>query len=294
MRMITSATKAHDEEGLLKATTRRPTAGHPPPHVRRKVDVRQRTVRGRPVYTLSKRGAAANAGHLLYWCGGAYCHPPAFLHWYFVAALVDELGITCTVPLYPLAPEHSCAEGIAFASGIYRDLLAEYGADQLYMGGDSAGGGLAVATWQAVGTKPARLVLIAPWLDAGASDPSQSAIERYDWLMDSSTIRTWGKWWAHGRPLDDPLVSPLFGDLSDFPRALLICGTRDILVADARRLAAIVPERIRYIEVPGLMHAYPLLTWIPESRRVREEIGAFFACERSPMNRGGHRAAYQL
>jgi len=73
----------------------------------------------------------------------------------------------------------------------------------------------------------------------------------------------------------DPMVSPLFGDLSALPPTLLLCGSADILVADARRLAAAAPDKIRYIEEVGLMHVYPLMPFFPEARRAWLEIERF-------------------
>jgi acetyl esterase/lipase len=72
----------------------------------------------------------------------------------------------------------------------------------------------------------------------------------------------------------DPRVSPLYGDIAGLPPILMFCGTHDILLTDARRLAArAVAEgaAIEYHEAPGLMHVYPLL-FFPESREAQDRI----------------------
>jgi acetyl esterase/lipase len=212
----------------------------------------------------------------LYLAGGGYVNPPSFLHWWFIARLVKTLGVSCTVPLYPLAPEHQCDEGTAFAGEAYRSLERQHGAESLLVVGDSAGGGLALAMLQQLKAAPAGLILNAPWLDASVSDPSQVEIERHEWLLNSFTLRTWGTWWAGARDLCDPMVSPLFGDLSQLPATLLLCGSADILVADARRLAATAPlGRVTYIEEAGLMHVYSLMPFFPETLRAWLEIQRF-------------------
>ena len=105
--------------------------------------------------------------------------------------------------------------------------------------------------------------------------PRETDKERGEWLLNRFTLRTWGQWWAGSRDLTDPMVSPLFGDLSKLPPTLMFCGSADILVADARRLVAAAPGKVRYIEEDGLMHVYPLLHMLPEAKRAWVEIERF-------------------
>ena len=266
-----------DEAALRKALAagRRPGSGDPPAGLFKRFTVTAQGEDGHRVYSVRPKGPGPVQGHLLYLHGGGYVNPPSFLHWWFIAKLVQTLGVACTVPRYPLAPEHTVDEGVAFVGQIYRQLISDHGPQNIVVMGDSAGGGLALALLQHSPTAPAALILNAPWLDASVSDPSQVDIERHDWLLNSFTLRTWGGWWAGSRPLQDPLVSPLFGDLSHLPPTLMFAGSADILVADARRLAAAAPGAVRYIEADGLMHVYPLMPFFPEARRAWAEIGRF-------------------
>jgi epsilon-lactone hydrolase len=277
MRVATAGRLPRDEETLRKGleSGRRPGAGDPPASLFKQcaVDIRQEG--GQRIFTVRPRGDGPVRGQLLYLHGGGYVNPPAFLHWWFIARLVKTLGLACTVPRYPLAPEHHCDAGIAFAGEVYRQLVSDHGAEKVLVMGDSAGGGLALAMLQQAKTAPAGLILNAPWLDAGVSDPSQIEIERRDWLLNRFTLRTWGAWWGGSRDLQDPMVSPLFGDLSEIPPTLMFCGSADILVADARRLAVAAPGKVRYIEEDGLMHVYPLIPFLPEARRAWTEITQF-------------------
>ena len=277
MRAAFSGRMAHDEAALRKALQqgRRSSTGDPPGGLYRQCTVDVRKAGEHRIFTVWPRDDGPVRGQILYLPGGGYVNPPAFLHWWFIAKLVKTLGVACTVPLYPLAPEHLCDEGIAFANEVYDQLVSEHGAQNLLVMGDSAGGGLALALLQQAKTPPAGLMLDAPWLDASVSDPSQVEIGRKDWLLNRFTLRTWGQWWAGPRDLQDPIVSPLFGDLSELPQTLLFCGSADILVADARRLAGAAPGKVKYIEEEGLMHVYPLLPFLPEARRAWLEIERF-------------------
>ena len=273
MRAVFSAQLAHDEATLRKGRSK--VSGDPPASLSKQCAVDVQDVDGHRIFTVRPRDGGPVRGHVLYLHGGGYVNPPAFLHWWFIARLVKTLGVVCTVPLYPRAPEHQCDAGIAFAGEVYRQLVSEHGAQNLVVMGDSAGGGLALAMLQQGETAPAGLILNAPWLDAGVSDPSQVEIERGDWLLNRFTLRTWGQWWAGSRDLRDPMVSPLFGELSQLPPTLTFCGSADILVADARRLTAAAPGKVRYVEEDGLMHVYPLIPFFPETRRAWREIERF-------------------
>jgi acetyl esterase/lipase len=147
--------------------------------------------------------------------------------------------------------------------------------------GDSAGGGLTMSlAMQAVSAgvpRPAGLILLSPWLDVTTSDPIQRDIEKVDPLLMCQGLRVAGRWYAGALTTDDPRVSPLYGQITGLPPILLFCGTHDILVADARRLAkraAAEGAEIEYHEEPRLMHVYPLMPF-PESRRAQDTIVRF-------------------
>jgi acetyl esterase/lipase len=83
-------------------------------------------------------------------------------------------------------------------------------------------------------------------------------------------VRVYAGWWA-GSPEDlgRPEVSPALGDLTGLPRALMFCGTRDLLVPGCRLLADRGREAgwdLRYVEVPDVIHSFPLLPFLPEAR----------------------------
>jgi monoterpene epsilon-lactone hydrolase len=183
------------------------------PRVGRHLAVEAREAGGHHVFTIRSRNRPVRA-HILYLHGGGYVNGPAFLHWWFIARLARMFDASCTVPRYPLAPAFGCDEAIAFVSAVYRELAARVGARNIVVMGDSAGGGLALAMLQHTGLRPAGLFLNALWLDASVSDPSQPDLERGDWLLSRFVLRTWGQSWARSRDLSDPVVSPLFGDLS--------------------------------------------------------------------------------
>ena len=110
------------------------------------------------------------------------------------------------------------------------------------------------------------------------ANPEVPAVERVDpWLSRAGLVPIAAAW-AAATPLDDPLVSPLHGDLSSLPPLAIWVGTRDITLPDCRlvrdRLAG--DPSFRYVELDGALHVYPLLP-VPEGRRAREEIATHVA-----------------
>ena len=248
--------------------------------MRRKFNISLDTRHGYGVYTIAPR-FGASAGNIIYLHGGAYVEDILRWHWGFIAKMAKRLGMTFTVPLYPLAPGHDCAAANAFLFAVYRDLLATYDQSQLVIMGDSAGGGLTMSlAMQAISAGvpgPAGLVLLSPWLDVTTSDPIQHEIEKIDPLLMRPGLRAAGRWYAGALATDDPRVSPLYGQIAGLPPILLFCGTHDILVADARRLAErAAAERadVEYHEEPRLIHVYPLM-YFPESRKAQDRIVRF-------------------
>jgi len=257
----------------------------PPAWMRRRFDISSKMRNGYEVFTVAPRSRRRRndpaAGHVMYIHGGAYVEGIFRWQWHFVGWMAERLGTTFTVPLYPLAPEHDCAAASAVVLGVYRELLAHDDPSRLVVMGDSAGGGLAMSlAIQAISAglaKPAALVLVSPWLDVTMTDPAQIEIEKVDPLLLRAGAKAAGRWYAGAMSTTDPRVSPLYGEIASLPPILMFCGTHDILLTDARRLAkraAAEGTAVEYHEEPGLMHVYPLL-FFPESRKARDRITQF-------------------
>jgi monoterpene epsilon-lactone hydrolase len=266
----------------------RPPTARPTGTVRQRLKVGWDTTEGCEFYRVAARNREP-AGHVLYLHGGAYIHDITAAHWRFIARMAEATGLTFTVPLYPLAPVHTCADASRAVTAVYRRLLDEYPGSPVALMGDSAGGGLSLSLAMQLrdaGLPPPRcLVLLSPWLDVTMSDPSQASIERSDVMLMRPGLEAAGRWYAGAWAREDPRVSPLFGEFGGLPPVLMFCGSHDILVADARRLAERVaregpgqdiPGRLdlTYHEEPGLMHVYAILP-LPEARSAQARIARF-------------------
>lgn len=156
-------------------------------------------------------------------------------------------------------------------------MLERAGADgPVYLAGDFAGGGLALAatqTWIAAGgPRPAGLTLISPWLDAALTNPATPAVATRDPWLTVEAARVLGRAWAAHLPDRDPPVSPIRGDVDNLPHIDLYTGDRDILQPDCWLLRDTVPDdRLTYHQQQGGLHVYPLRP-VPEASPARQGL----------------------
>jgi len=225
---------------------------------------------------------------LLYLHGGGYGGGSSRSHSELAARLARAAGAVAVLPDYRLAPEHSFPAALDDATAAYRALLAELDGDasRLVVGGDSAGGGLAVAMCVALRDAgdplPRALGLLSPWLDLTCSSPSWDERFEGDPVLDHS-LRTAAERYLGGADPRDPLCSPLFADLSELPSMLVMVGTHEILYDDAVSFAEETARTGTEVELEighELIHVWPIFPITPEAVASTARIGRFFAASR--------------
>ncbi|BBZ39594.1 esterase [Mycobacterium conspicuum] len=251
------------------AHPRPPYTGRPPKRALKKIDVTRDDLNGRPVYQVRPRRAGAGeiTGHLLYLHGGAYVLDLLpYFHWPAIAKLATALRRTVTVPIYPIAPEHTYREVFPFLLQVYRRELQSRDPNSIAFMGDSAGGGMAFALCHAVRDAnlppPTDAVLLSPWMHLALPDPHVPVAAKIDPFLNPEDLRAAGIRYAGGDPLDSPLLSPSVGPLTGLPRLTVFTGTHDVLNPDARafrRRAAAEGLDIGWYELEGGLHAWMLL-----------------------------------
>jgi acetyl esterase/lipase len=142
---------------------------------------------------------------------------------------------------YRLAPEHPYPAAVEDALKAWDYLMYQgYGARDVTVAGDSAGGNLALVLLQrlkAMGRQlPGHLVLLSPWTDMTASGASYTQRAQLDPSITKEYIYAVRKAYAGKEPLDSPMLSPLFGDFTGFPPTLVQVGSCELLYSDAEQL----------------------------------------------------------
>jgi acetyl esterase/lipase len=275
--------KGHDALDAQIAADRAGGPVAPPERLRKRFDAREETVAGRSQWVVAPRGGD-NGLRILYLHGGAYVSRLSGWQWALVEGLAARTGGTVVAPDYPLAPEHTCLEGLAHARAVCEGLIKEAGARRVAVVGDSAGAGLALALAQelrdAGAALPASLVLLSPWLDVTCSDPAQPALEKVDRILSIAALRRAGSLWAGALAPEDPRVSPLYGSLEGLPPMAAFAGTEDLLLPDARRLAAKARAEgaaVTLYEYPHQFHVWMagMPQFVPEAGRALDQAAGF-------------------
>lgn len=249
----------------------------PPPKVVGGLQVHRRQVQGHPVYELAMKGARGTP--LLYLHGGAFCFEITRFHWNLIAELAVATNRPVIVPIYPLAPDHSASEVLAYLLEIWGEMTAS-GASPVILG-DSAGGNLALVLTMLAAERglpgPSALGLLSSCVDMTLRHPEIPAYEARDpWLASAGALEA-VRLYAKDLALSDWRISPALGDLSLLPPSLLLIGTRELLYPDLRDMAArarSLGRPVELLEGPGMMHVWPLLP-IPEARPAKAQLIAF-------------------
>lgn len=254
---------------------RRKFPTEPPEKIVKDFQVEKKEMKGHSYYEISQKNGR-NQQHIFYLHGGAYVHQITKYHWDFLYRLAKTLSCSLTVPLYPLAPEHTYKETVDMVTALYRERLGQE--DNVILMGDSAGGGLALALAQLLKSNeeklPRRMILIAPWLDMTLSNPEIEILQKDDYFVAKPGLMDVAKWYSGGEDLRHYLLSPIYGELKGLPQITLFVGTKDSLVADARkfvRIAASQDIKIDYIEGRDMVHVYPIFTF-PEAQVAFRQI----------------------
>ena len=224
-------------------------------------------------------------GVVLYLHGGAYALGSINTHREFLGRFASATRRKVLAINYRLAPEHPFPAALEDSVAVYRWLLSE-GLDptSLVIAGDSAGGGLALATALAVQEAgeplPACMVCLSPWVDLMLSSPTIKAKASADPMLNRDVLARYAALYADEHEKDDGLISPLFADLAGLPPTLIHVGTDEILLDEAIRLAAKAQQagvEVHLITWEGLFHVFQMMPFLPETEKSLAAISAFIS-----------------
>jgi acetyl esterase/lipase len=243
------------------------------------------------------------AGTMLYLHGGGYHFGSIRLYRELAARLALSCAARVLLPEYRLAPEHPFPAAVDDALLVYRSLLADgQTPERIVVAGDSAGGGLSLAlalALKAAGEPlPAALVCLSPWTDLTCAGETMTTCADLDAMLPADVVRHYAVSYAAGRDVRDPLISPLYGDLSGLPPLLVQVGTDEVLLSDSLRLverARAAGASVQLDVWPEMWHVWHLFaTAVPEARQAIDAIGRFVAAVWTPPSRRPDNPVRQL
>jgi acetyl esterase/lipase len=221
----------------LRANMEMMAAVAPPPA---DVDYAPVDANGVPAEWVTAPGVRTDAA-ILYLHGGGYAIGSIATHRLLAANISRAAGVRLLLIDYRLAPEHPHPAAVDDATAAYRFLLAQgLTPGNLAISGDSAGGGLTVATLLALRDAgdplPACAVPMSPWVDMDQSAESYTSRCDLDPMVSAVGLKQMAEWYLNGLDQQTPLASPLHADLAGLPPLLVQVGDHEVLLDDSVRL----------------------------------------------------------
>lgn len=231
---------------------------------------------------VSGNSAGSTVQTILYLHGGAYCIGSPATH----RALTGNLALRCSARVfaadYRLAPENPFPAAVEDGVAAYEGLLsAGCPPDGLAIAGDSAGGGLSVATAVRLRERglplPSKLVVFSPWADLslaglGPAPPGEVMLNR-DWLEECAHF------YYQNADCQNPLVSPVYADLRGLPPTLIQVGADELILSDSERLAEGINAAggdARLSVFPRRWHVFQLHAGVlADSDRALDQVATF-------------------
>ncbi|AET88119.1 Alpha/beta hydrolase fold-3 domain protein [Burkholderia sp. YI23] len=221
---------------------------------------------------------------ILYLHGGGYyfCSPRS--HRAITFGLATRAHASVVSLDYRLAPEHRFPAALDDSVAAYRRLLADgVPAQSIVIAGDSAGGGLALATLlalrDAADPLPAAAVLFSPWTDLTCAGESMRFNEGRDPMYHASVFPRVAAQYLGGADARDPYASPLFGDFTGLPPLMIHVGDTELLLDDSTRVATkaraagVRVDMQTWRDVPHIFQIWA--PFMPEARESLTRAAAF-------------------
>lgn len=255
-------------EGLCRFAPR-------PPHVLHLVD------RG-GLHWISSRAFRHDAV-ILYLHGGGYVAGSPATHEALMARISRLTGLEVACPDYRLAPEHPAPAAFEDAVAAHATLIARgHAPGRIVLGGDSAGGGLALALLADLcrrGLAPAGAFAFSPWTDLAMGSESIRRNARADPIFPARRMPEAVAMVRGALDPHDPRLSPLHADFPEVPPVMIQVGPEEILCDDSRRMAEVLRQaggRVVLEEWPLCPHVWQIMDGlVPEARAALLRVAAF-------------------
>ncbi|OIQ45831.1 MAG: esterase [Roseobacter sp. MedPE-SW] len=218
---------------------------------------------------------------ILYFHGGGYVFGSPATHAAMVASLAKRAGAGAVLPCYPLAPEHPFPAAFNHAIAAYRACREQGG--RLIIGGDSAGGGLALALLAHLLARgeptPEAVFAFSPLTDLTFSGVSVRDNAEAEVVLPAERAQDMVQMYLNGADPMNPSVSPLFADFTGGPPVWITAGDTEILLDDSRRIVDRMQAQgvdVTYVEEVDLPHVWPLFhNSLPEARSTLKTLAAW-------------------
>jgi acetyl esterase/lipase len=238
---------------------------------------------GVPAEWIAASGAADDRV-ILYLHGGGYVMGSIATHREMVARLSKAAKARALALDYRLAPEHPFPAAVEDATAAYQWLLSQnIEPSRIVVAGDSAGGGLTLATLVALRDAkvplPAAGVCISPWTDMEGTGASMTTRAKADPVVQKQGLLGMAQLYLGGKDPRSPLAAPLHADLAGLPSLLIHVGDAETLLDDSTRvaekakMAGVKVDLEIWPEMPHVWHLFA--PFLPEGQQAIDKIGQY-------------------
>ena len=222
---------------------------------------------------------------VLYFHGGGYVFGSINTHKEFMSRISRVSNSRVLLIDYRRAPENPFPAALEDAITAYKWLIDSEGIkpENLIIGGESAGGGLTLATLLKLRDTgiplPAAALLLSPWADLDMTGETIRTKARVDPLANPSDLFFLASLYVGEDDPKNPYISPLYGDLKGLSPMIIQVGSSEILLSDAERIA----ERAKAADVDvildiweDMIHMFQMFAlWSPEGQKATEKLGKY-------------------
>ena len=238
---------------------------------------------GVPAMWVTPDGATTDKA-IMYLHGGGYVIGTMHSHAHMVGHIAKAAGVRALNVDYRLAPECPHPAAVEDAVKAYRWLLDQgIPNDKIVISGDSAGGGLTVATLLAIRDqklpRPAAGIPLSPWIDLEGTGDSMTANAHLDLIVDAAGLKTMADMFLNGQSPHDPLAAPLHADYVGVAPLYIQVGDEETLLDDSARLAeqaTAAGVEVRIDVFPEMQHVFQMSAGnLPEADEAIQRIGEY-------------------
>jgi len=233
---------------------------------------------GMQVFTLNDQ-KTKDQKVILYIHGGAWTNQPLHFHWRFMDRIAHALNAKIIAPIYPKVPQFNYKHTYPTMLNLYKEILElVHTPQQITIMGDSAGGnialGLALLLKQHEYPQPKDLILLSACVDMKLDNPLIPEYEKVDPMLSVGGMEAITKIWADDKSLEDPLISPIYGDYQGLAKITHFVGTHEGLYPDAIKLDKKLSKQEIEIDTfvyPKMNHVFVVMP-IPEAKDAQQKI----------------------
>mgnify|MGYP000844393467 FL=1 len=246
------------------------------------LNIEEQFIDGFQVLTIFKNNSKNK--HIIFLHGGAYVMKAVKGHKTIIETMAKKYNLKVTFIDYPLAPENDIQKAHEILIKTYKKITLKYKDDDFFLFGDSSGGGLALSFLQQLKNIndvpfPKKTVLMSPWVDVSMSNSKIKDFEEKDPLLPLNGLIATGKQFAGSLDTQNPLISPIYGNMDNLKEIFLIFGTNEILYPDCLKLEKLLKNsngtKVKTKIGKNLCHDW-ILAPLKETKETIDEICNFY------------------